>query len=146
MHCAPGPCTVKFYASTNFDGFQVHDTQPKRFYYLVREGMNAAIYSVQCVFLPFECSSLLMIVFSGQQQRVRCHRADLRLCAAAPSPRRSTTGTNGAVPSTALTTAVSGMTKRLPALEVTATTTSFRRLRARTRTSLRLSRTRARCP
>ncbi|KAF7367042.1 hypothetical protein MSAN_00963400 [Mycena sanguinolenta] len=47
MRYDQGPCTVKFYASLNFEGFKVHDARPKRFYYLVREGPNAAVYSVE---------------------------------------------------------------------------------------------------
>jgi hypothetical protein len=45
-------CVPKFFASENFDSYSFHDSQPKHFFYLVREplaGEKAAIYSLKCV-------------------------------------------------------------------------------------------------
>ncbi|KAJ7900699.1 hypothetical protein B0H14DRAFT_3123787 [Mycena olivaceomarginata] len=58
MHCARSAiCTPKFYASSNFDGYQVHDAQKQRYYWIVLDGYKIGIYSLESaaqVYLPAE--------------------------------------------------------------------------------------------
>ncbi|KAF7374153.1 hypothetical protein MSAN_00297000 [Mycena sanguinolenta] len=67
MHCGKSPmCTPKFYASHNFDGYQVHDAQKQRYYWIVLDGYKIGIYSLESAaesYLPNQ----------GKFFLVRCH-------------------------------------------------------------------------
>ncbi|KAJ6479842.1 hypothetical protein C8R45DRAFT_933631 [Mycena sanguinolenta] len=59
-------CEPKFYASENFEGFDIHDQRSQRFYYVVRSGIHAGIYTLQRA----AENSLLPV---GQYDILRCH-------------------------------------------------------------------------
>ncbi|KAF8178984.1 hypothetical protein K438DRAFT_2021709 [Mycena galopus ATCC 62051] len=42
-----GPCSPRFYASYNFESYDIHDDRKGRFYFIVLVGVNAAIYSLK---------------------------------------------------------------------------------------------------
>ncbi|KAJ6474314.1 hypothetical protein C8R45DRAFT_1103287 [Mycena sanguinolenta] len=66
MRCAKSlVCTPKFYASHNFDTYQVHDTQKQRYYWIVLDGLQSGIYSLQSAaesFLPTEGTFVIVRV------------------------------------------------------------------------------------
>ncbi|KAJ7726474.1 hypothetical protein B0H14DRAFT_3899769 [Mycena olivaceomarginata] len=80
-------CVPKFFASENFDSYSFHDSQPKRFFYLVREplaGEKAAIYSLKSAAenaLPrtgsFEIVRCKTIAQAVYEWRRWCHDAHL---------------------------------------------------------------------
>ncbi|KAF7366583.1 hypothetical protein MSAN_00915800 [Mycena sanguinolenta] len=67
MHYGRSPiCTPKFYASNNFETYHTHDTQERRYYWIVLDGYQIGIYSLESAarkFLPPE----------GKFNIVRCH-------------------------------------------------------------------------
>ncbi|KAJ7330275.1 hypothetical protein DFH08DRAFT_966844 [Mycena albidolilacea] len=42
-----GPCSPRFYASYNFESYDIHDNRSGRFYFIALVGVNAAIYSLK---------------------------------------------------------------------------------------------------
>lgn len=79
-------CVPKFYASPNFESYSFHDSQPQRFYFVIREplaGDKAAIYSLKCIVCPF-IFRLVELIFGGGllQRTLSLMLAHSRFCAA----------------------------------------------------------------